>query len=378
MRPAAFRFAAVAALAFGFDWSRVVGAEDAPRVAPSRPNEVEKVSAAVTKLAVTRINNAEYVELDDAVARLGLAPKAATAGRKLTFADRDTQLVLESDSREAYVDGLRILLGQPVVTRKRQLYLSKIDFERCLAPLIRPAIVSPLPPELRVIAIDPGHGGTDIGTANEKLGLKEKVFALDVAFRLKKLLEAAGYKTVMTRSDDRNLVLQQRAEIANRAGADLFISIHFNSLYPDTKTSGTEVFVYTPEDHRSTESWGVGQPDDTRRSPEGVNRYDPWSSLFAHKLHRSVIAELKTFDRGQKTKHLLALQDLNCPAALVEAVFLSNDTEGTNAATGAYRQRIAKAIAEGVADYKTTIDGLRPKPKPTGATAMPRPASTQP
>jgi N-acetylmuramoyl-L-alanine amidase len=149
-----------------------------------------------------------------------------------------------------------------------------------------------------------------------------------------------------------------RTEIANRAGAQLFLSVHFNSLYPDTKTRGTEVYVYTPPHQRSSGGLTIGKGDDSKPM-QPVNRFDPWSSLFAHQLHRNVVSELGTPDRGQKTMHLAVLQDLNCPAALVESVFLSNETEARLAATTGYRQRIAESLAQAIRDYAAVVDAVR-------------------
>lgn len=338
-----------------------------PRIAPARPTPLPQPPPA-KPLAVTRIGGVEFVSTADIAARLSLKFAWLEPARRAVMYDKFVRLEIASDSREVAVDGLRVFLGNAVAARGGQLYLSRIDYERALLPLLRPEFVPGVPPPPKIIAIDPGHGGKDDGMENLRLGLKEKVLALDVALRLKKLLEAAGYKVVMTRTDDRTfspekkIDLPLRARLANRAGADLLVSIHFNSLYPDKKTNGTEIYTYTPQRQRSTTSWSFGEADDTRSDAAPVNRYDAWSSLLAHAMHREVLGRLKTDDRGQKTKHLLVLQDLNCPAVLVESLFLSNDLEARLAATPAYRQQIADSIAAGVRSYVTVLENVRPKP----------------
>jgi N-acetylmuramoyl-L-alanine amidase len=211
--------------------------------------------------------------------------------------------------------------------------------------------------------------------------LKEKIATLDVALRLKKILEAKGYRVVMTRTDDRQLGpdkatdWRQRAAIANAAGADLLVSIHFNSLFPDTRTSGTEVYTFTPQFQRSTRAWSPGQRDDTEQAAAPVNRFDGWSALFAQSLHLEVLAGLKTLDRGQKTMHSAVLRGLNCPAVLVESVFLSNETEAMRVRTPEYRQQIAQAIFAGIQRYAAALDEIRgPEIRPP-ATAGALPAS---
>jgi N-acetylmuramoyl-L-alanine amidase len=93
--------------------------------------------------------------------------------------------------------------------------------------------------------LDPGHGGKDTGTS-----INEKVYALDVARRAQTLLEAAGYRVILTRESDVFIDLPQRAAIANLNRADVFVSLHFNALPRDARTSGVEVFSFAPQFQR--------------------------------------------------------------------------------------------------------------------------------
>jgi N-acetylmuramoyl-L-alanine amidase len=332
-------------------------------------------------LPITRIKTIDYIGVTEMAVRLGYRGRLNSSKRELTLTSGTRKVVLTMDSREVACDGVRIFLGDAVQARNAKFYLSKTDYERCLLPLLRPEAVTALVPRLRTIVIDPGHGGSDPGMENPRLRLQEKVLTLDVALRLEKLLKADGYTVVLTRRDDRQLApnkdadLQRRAIVANAALADLFLSIHFNSLYPDTKVNGTEVFVFTRPGQRSDQSWGFGQSNDTETDISPVNRSDPWSSLLAHEIHRDVLATLKTDDRGHKTKHLAALRGLNCPGVLVESLFLSNETEARRAATAAYRQQIAESLASGIRSYAAALDSLRPKSPPPSATSA-RPASS--
>ncbi len=377
MRPAASRL--VVGLALGWLAACGVLADPAPqRSAPTRPGGLVPApalapapasrSASTNTPSARRRGRADLVSVVEMAATLGLKGAWTEPGHRFTLSDGARRIELEANSREVSVNRMRVFLGEPTVMRGGRLCVSRTDFEACLEPILQPALLEALPPRPRVIALDPGHGGIDNGMQNPRLGLKEKVLTLDVAFRLKKLLEAAGYQVVLTRKDDRafstekKIDLPMRAQVANRAHADLFVSIHFNSLFPDTKISGTEVYVYTPSGQRSTSSWGTGEADDTRTDAAPVNRFNAWSSLLADRMHRAVLIRLKTVDRGQKTKHLLALQDLECPAILVESVFLSNDAEARRAATPEFRQQIASALAAGIDDYANLLDSLRPKP----------------
>lgn len=302
----------------------------------------------------------ETIALDEAAKRLGLT-LAAEQPRRFVLSDRTHRFEFEVDSREARIDGLRFFLGDPVTFEKGRPHVSRTDYETCLVPLLRPALLPKVPRPPKVIVIDPGHGGVDQGTQNPRLGLKEKVFTLDVSQRLKRLLESRGYEVVLTREKDEKVELQNRAIIANRAKADLFISVHFNSLFPDTKTSGAEVFTFTRAGQRSDHSRGAGQPDDTEDEPAAVNRHDAWSVLLGDAVHRATLKSLKLPDRGQKTKHLGMLRGLNCPGVLVESGFLSNDAEAKKIATPEYRQQIAEALAEGVEWYASVVRTLNAK-----------------
>jgi N-acetylmuramoyl-L-alanine amidase len=218
-----------------------------------------------------------------------------------------------------------------------------------------------IPPSPRVIAIDPGHGGNDPGKENSRLHLQEKACTLDVALRLKRLLDAAGYRVVMTRESDRYVDLPVRAAIANVAKADLFVSIHFNAgAATDTHTHGTEVFTFPLAYQRSDQSWNDHR-NDAETAPSPVNRFDGWSQILAESVHREVLRTLGTDDRGQKSMHLAALRALNCPAVLVESAFLSSDAEASRVASSAFRDQLAQALFAGIRDYAAEIDRLHPR-----------------
>ncbi len=368
MSPAALRLALLALLL-----PALAAAEPAPRATPTRPGgsggpPALTAAPRIAALSVTRVNGVDHVSLREAAALLGLQFSWREGERRLALSDATGKVEFEIDSREVSVRGLRLFLGRPVIARNGAALVSRIDFERLLLARLRPAQLGPPPPRPRVIALDPGHGGKDNGFENKRLGLREKVLTLDVAQRVQALLEARGFKVVLTRTDDRQLApdkptdFRMRADVANRAGADVFVSIHFNSLYPDTKTSGTETYAFTPPLQRSDRAWGPIEPDDTERAPAPVNRYDPWSALLSQSMHREVIGALHSLDRGQKTMHSAVLRGLNCPAVLVESVFLSNDAEAALAATPEGRQRIAAALASGLNAYADALAALAPPP----------------
>jgi N-acetylmuramoyl-L-alanine amidase len=267
------------------------------------------------------------------------------------------QLEFEVDSRECRIRGQRVFLGEAVRLVKGVPHLSQTDAQVYVTPLLRPGYnVRPLAP-LKVIMLDPGHGGNDSGKTNTRLSLAEKTLALDTALRLQKLLEAQGYKVFLTRHDDRFVELPDRPELAEKVGAQLFISIHFNSVEAKADTvTGVEVFTLAPQWQLSTDQ----KPDPVYAPLQNPgNEHDHWNTAIGGSIHRAMIEELKVPDRGFKRSRFAVLRLAPCPAVLVESGYLSNDSEARRVATPQYRQRIAEAIASGVSHYAEALEAAR-------------------
>jgi N-acetylmuramoyl-L-alanine amidase len=247
------------------------------------------------------------------------------------------------------------------------------------APTPVDAAVFPL--AVRKIVIDPGHGGTSVGT-RAPLGLVEKDLTLDIADRLHRLLEAQGFQVRMTRERDEGVSLAERGAIANRAGGDLFISIHLNWI-EDRKTRGVETYYlgatddpyltrlaaaenrdsgYSLADMRGLLDRiyaGVRQ-DKSRKLAETVQ-----SSLF-HSLGR---VNPQVEDRGVKAAPFIVLLTTEMPAILAEVSCLSNDEEAQNLSKPLYRQYIAEALASGVRSYADAVEG-KPAEAPASGTGV--------
>ena len=319
---------------------------------------------------VTRIHGVDRVGLRDIAKRYGLKAVWAKPGAVLTLTDASgVRFTFERDERDFHLDGARIFLGEPAVLNGDDLWLTKLDVIKNVAPLFAPADHAAfLPAAPKLIVLDPGHGGTDPGKQNLRLKLDEKDMTLDVALRLRKLLELRGYRVLMTRTSDTrfsnspNVDLPLRAEVANKTAADLFLSIHFNAVDRDPqRVSGVETYVLPPQGQAST------QPEQDRSmivTHYPGNKQDHANAQLGYSLHRRMIADLKSSDRGYKRYRLAVLRTLNCPGALVECAYLSNDAEARRVATPEFRQQIAEALAEGIAGYAATLAALRPAPSP--------------
>lgn len=352
-------------------------ANTADRSAPARPGASTATAAPAAKAppsakaaapratvatppppATRRIGDTAYMSVSEVAKRLGLSVAAGSAPRTIVLSGRGVKAELEADQRDAVINGLRVFLGDPVALSGGTLYVSRVDFERCLVPLLRPGMGMPARAMPKVIVLDPGHGGRDFGKV-AGASSNEKTYTLDVARRAEKLLEAAGYKVVLTRETDTFIDLAPRAVIANTNRADLFVSIHFNALANDSRTSGVEVYTFAPRHQRSTVSWGPRQIDDTENHAAPVNRYDHWSVLLAQSMQRRFVTDLKSYDRGRKIAHFGVLRGLNCPGILLECGFLTSEAELRKIATPAYRQQLAEAIADGVRDYAVTLGAAK-------------------
>jgi N-acetylmuramoyl-L-alanine amidase len=220
------------------------------------------------------------------------------------------------------------------------------------------------------IVIDAGHGGHDSGTLGAG-GIQEKDVVLDVALRLGKLLhDRLGAEIVYTRDDDTFIPLETRTAIANKAQADLFISVHANSS-PDESARGVEVYylnftsdpdamrVAARENAVSTES--VHELSDLVKKIALKDKIDE-SKELASDVDASLYAGLERGnpglkDRGVKKAPFVVLIGANMPSILAEISFVTNPDDAAQLETEAYRERVAESLFRGVAKYAAGING---------------------
>ena len=338
-------------------------AEQAPLVPATPPAAVARPAPPSRLWPFIRLYNADYVDVRAVGERYGLKDSWVVRGRimQLTDAGGRVRLRFEDRNRDFEFEGIRVFMGSSTAVSLGSLYVSKIDVIKTIVPLLNPAEHAgqlPAPPHL--IVLDAGHGGVDPGAGNPALHLEEKNLTLDVVLRLRKLLERRGYRVILTRSDDTKLAvaqradLEQRAEVATRAKADLFLSVHFNWASPSV--TGTETYVMTPQFQASS---GNGKDDVVDKAFPG-NRQDYANVVLGYQLHRDLLTGLKTVDRGDKRGRLLVLSFAECPAALVEPAFISNPGEARRLATPEFRQQIAEALANGIDDYAGVLRASHP------------------
>src|SRR5438477_3825254 len=171
------------------------------------------------------------------------------------------------------------------------------------------------------VVVDAGHGGKDSG-AYRRYGPPEKIATLDVAKRLDRKLGESQIKTVMTRSTDVFIPLDERVAIENRQKNSIFVSVHFN--------------------------------DSRRRGIHGFETYyhSPSGRELAERIQAKLMTIPHSADRGVHTANFRVLRLATCPAVLVECGFLSNRAEGGQARDWEYRELLADRIAEAVVEQR--------------------------
>jgi N-acetylmuramoyl-L-alanine amidase len=240
------------------------------------------------------------------------------------------------------------------------------------SPLQRVAAAA-FPLSIRRVVLDAGHGGKDAGAT--RMDVIEKDITLDIGERLRRKLEESGFEVVVTRSDDKTIALRERAQLANESRADIFVSIHVNSIVKYTASRGIETYYLGPTNDptltrlAAAENIGSGYSmADLRRLLEGVYadaRRDE-SRQLATTVQQHLYSRLKTADSrlenwGIKRAPFVVLVATDMPAILAEVGCISNPKEVKMLATETYRQEIADALFEGIHAYASAHDAPQKK-----------------
>ncbi|HHL39756.1 MAG TPA: N-acetylmuramoyl-L-alanine amidase [Deltaproteobacteria bacterium] len=221
---------------------------------------------------------------------------------------------------------------------------------------------------LKVIVIDPGHGGRDSGAIGPG-GLKEKDVTLEVALETARRLRSATRATVLlTRTTDEYVTLEDRTAFANSRGADIFISIHANAARR-AGARGVETFFLSfeasDEDAREVAAF---ENDVIRLDTEYNDAVESdlmailWdltqtethhaSSMLAESVHRALTAYTGGENRGVKQAPFIVLFNATMPAVLVEMGFITNPSEEKRLSESGFQKKIAEAIVKGVLDFE--------------------------
>ncbi|MEM9806079.1 MAG: DUF3747 domain-containing protein [Cyanobacteria bacterium P01_D01_bin.56] len=171
-----------------------------------------------------------------------------------------------------------------------------------------------------LVMIDPGHGGRDPGAVGN--GLLEKEINLFISRRVKRTLEQRGYRVAMTRNSDVEVDLQPRVDVAERANATVFVSIHANAIsLSRPEVNGLETYYFST------------------------------GRRLAQTIQNSILRSTDLRDRGVRQARFYVLRNTSMPAVLVETGFITGREDSARFQSNAAREQIADAIAQGIIEY---------------------------
>ena len=234
---------------------------------------------------------------------------------------------------------------------------------------VAPTVIESLP----VIVIDPGHGGVETGAVGPG-GLQEKDVTLDLARRLKELLQRQGATVVLTRDDDRVLPLDDRTAIANQNRAELFLSLHLNASKRKSAV-GAETYFLSPSATDADAKSLAAAENASRSTSEAApapsagldlilwdlaqNSHLTESSKLAEAVQRGLNGLTGVKDRGVRQAPFRVLMGATMPAILVESGFISNPDEESRLKDDAYKDKLAHAIAQAVSEFRQQLAASR-------------------
>ena len=307
------------------------------------------------------INGRSYTSLAGWARANGFTGWSRNGGTEFILTNKTSRLVFNKDDADATLNGISVRLAFPVA---KGGFISQLDVDKTIRPLVFPQKTSAK--KISIICLDPGHGGKDAG---HRVGhfwnaRSEKTYTLALALELRQQLLKAGFGVVMTRDRDVYPELAVRPDIANRKGADLFVSLHFNSFPGDPQSvSGPETYCITPVGAASSndaEGLGLG----SRASPG--NRVEEKSLLLAYQVQRTLVRNLGATDRSVRRARFEVLRSAEMPSILIEGGYLSHPVEGKKIFSEEYRQQMAAAIVKGIVNYqKLTVPAVTTSTPPS-------------
>ena len=279
--------------------------------------------------------------------------------------------------------------------------LQKYDYflKRTICIFVAALLCTALPAgdrlRLSTVVIDPGHGGKDAGAVSRDKKTAEKTLVLDISKTLADKIRAAypDVKVILTRTDDRYITLNERADIANKAEANLFISVHINSI-AKTAPNGFSVHVLGQSSQKNRDLYAGNMEmvrrensvilleDDYTTTYGGFDPNDPESYIFMNLMQNSNLEQSVRFaqavqnhlrggpirnDRSISQDPFLVLWRTAMPAVLLELGFISNDADLAVLRQKSRRDELASRVFEAFCEYKAVYDGTLDVPAPEGA-----------
>jgi N-acetylmuramoyl-L-alanine amidase len=309
------------------------------------------------------INGQNYAPLADWARASGLNGYTLNRGGEIVLTNRTARLVFDVDSAQAEINGVVVRLSFPVANARGVPLIAQLDVDKTIRPLVFP-LKFPGARRITTICLDPGHGGRDSGNrVGRFFPYNEKTYTLALALELRAQLKAAGFNVMLTRSTDTYVDLPARPAMANKAGADLFVSLHFNATMAGmAEVQGPETYCITPVGAASSNAQGEGAD----HGATTANRSEQKSLLLAYQMEKSLVRNLGVVDRGVRRARFAVLRDATMPAILIEGGYMTHPVEGKRIFDTAYRKQMAAAMVKGILAYQR----LTAPPVPTAAVPL--------
>jgi len=314
----------------------------------------QRSTFAASDWEIIKVSGHDYLSVDNISRFYGLPAGVAAAGEKSQVDAVENPLEFVSGSREAMINGARSWLCFPLIEQDGKYLVSRTDVAKTIEPLVRPHRV-PNVGKVQTVVLDPGHGGHDKGQVS-RYG-PEKEFALDVARKLRPLLQAKGLRVIMTREGDYFVPLEVRAKIANAARNSIFVSIHFNATNDNPNATGFEIFSFTPRGAPSTSDSAVALSSFNMQPGSEV---DAQSMALSTCVYHSLLGHIPEYDRGIKRARFAVLRLTKVPAVLIEGGFLTERGESRLISNKDWRAKLAAAIGVGIESYRAL--GVKKQP----------------
>lgn len=315
---------------------------------------IATAASAADAWKIIKVSGSDYLSVENISQFYGLPAGIAASGEKVESDAVKNPLEFVSGSRETMINGARSWLCFPVIEQNGKYLVSRTDVAKTIEPLVRPHRVTNAG-KVQTVILDPGHGGYDRGQVS-RYGY-EKDFVLDVARKLRPLLQSKGLRVIMTREGDYFVPLEVRAQIANAARDSIFVSIHFNATNDDPNATGFEIFSFTPRGAPSTSDSAVA-PSALGTQPGSA--VDAQSMALSACIYHSLLGHLPEYDRGIKRARFAVLRLTKVPAVLIEGGFLTEQGECKLIAQKDWRARLAQAISVGIESYRAL--GIKKQP----------------
>ncbi|MFD0893504.1 N-acetylmuramoyl-L-alanine amidase [Luteolibacter ambystomatis] len=297
---------------------------------------------------VIKMNDRDYVTVDSLKGFYNFG-KMTRTGDAIRLENAKVIMELKVGSQECVMNGVKFVFSYPVATSGAKAVVSRMDLAKLIDPVLRPNYIQN-GGDFRTVILDAGHGGKDNGATNP-LGT-EAGYTLMVASKVKTMLEAKGFKVVMTRNSDVYLSLQERVNVANAVKENaIYISIHFNS--GGRAARGIETFALSPQ---GVAHYGKGLKSSDYSMFNG-NEHDSANIALATAAHGSVLRRLgtNTFDRGIKRARWSVLSGVLHPAILVECGFVTHPYEARLIENDDYRTAVAAGLVDAVVKYRYAV-----------------------